>query len=381
MKIAHIVCTYPPYTGGMGNVAFEMASGLADLGYDVEVFTPDYGLIEKIEEKEDIKDYASRLKTPFKYGNAAYLPNLKKELDRFDIIHLHYPFFGTAGLVKKWKEKNPHKKLFITYHMDNRADGLKGFIFLLNAKFWLEKIIKVADKIQVSSFDYLKSSDAGKYFPKYQEKFFELALGVDTEKFKIRKKSELLLEKHGLDKNKATILFVGGMDKAHYFKGIPVLLKSLLVLKKNNFDFQAILVGDGELRESFELTAKAYGLKENVRFVGKVSNEHLPSYYNIADLLVLPSINKAEAFGLVLLEAMASGVPVIASDLPGVRTVASDGGFLFKINDYKELAGKIYNYFSSDNTELKNQVRQIVEEKYSWKKIVEKLEKEYLKIF
>lgn len=381
MKIAHIVCTYPPYTGGMGNVAFEMASGLVSLGHEVEVFTPDYGFIEedKNEILEERKDFANRLKTPFKYGNAAYLPNLKKELDNFDIIHLHYPFFGTAGIVRKWKERNPYKKLFITYHMDNRGDGLKGFIFKINAKFWLEKILKVADKIQVSSFDYLKSSDAGKYFPTYQEKFFELALGVDINKFQIRKKPEFLFEKYNLDKNKATILFVGGMDIAHYFKGIPVLLKSLLLLKNNNFDFQAVLIGDGELKESFELTARAYGLEKNICFVGKVSNEKLASYYNMADLLVLPSINKSEAFGLVLLEAMASGVPVIASDLAGVRTVASDGGFLFKINDYKELAEKIFDYFSLDNGELKNRVRQIVEDKYSWEKIIKKLDEEYKK--
>jgi len=393
MKIAHIVCTYPPYTGGMGNVAFEMASGLVSLGHEVEVFTPYYSEIEKPEEKfvqgesvlggEEVKiketqDFASRLQTPFKYGNAAYLPSLKKQLNNFDIVHLHYPFFGTARIVKKWKLNNPDKKLFITYHMDNRASGIKGLLFKINAKFWLKNILKVADKIQVTSFDYLKSSDAGKYLDMYKDKFFELSLGVDTDKFKIREKPEYLFDKHNLDINKKTILFVGGMDEAHYFKGIPVLLKSALALKKSNFDFQLVLVGDGNLRNNFEITARSYGLKDKVFFIGKVSNQDLAKYYNIADLLVLPSINQGEAFGLVLLEAMASGVPVIASDLAGVRTVASDGGFVVKSNDYKDLAEKIYKYFSEDREELKNKVREVVEEKYSWKKIIEKLEKEYL---
>jgi len=303
---------------------------------------------------------------------------LKKQLNDFDIVHLHYPFFGTARIVKKWKLNNPDKKLFITYHMDNRASGIKGLLFKINAKFWLKNILKVADKIQVTSFDYLKSSDAGKYLDMYKDKFFELSLGVDTDKFKIREKPEYLFDKHNLDINKKTILFVGGMDEAHYFKGIPVLLKSALALKKSNFDFQLVLVGDGNLRNNFEITARSYGLKDKVFFIGKVSNQDLAKYYNIADLLVLPSINQGEAFGLVLLEAMASGVPVIASDLAGVRTVASDGGFIVKANDYKDLAEKIYEYFSEDREELKNKVREVVEEKYSWKKIIEKLEKEYL---
>ncbi|MFA5211089.1 MAG: glycosyltransferase family 4 protein [Patescibacteria group bacterium] len=381
MKIAHIVCVYPPYTGGMGNVAFEMASGLTDLGHEVEVFTPFYSEFESKIEKEKTEDFVNRLKTPFKYGNAAYLSDLKKELNNFDIVHLHYPFFGSAGIVKNWKIKNPEKKLFITYHMDNRGDGLKGFLFKINAKFGLKRVLAVADKIQVTSFDYLKNSDAGKLFQKNSNVFFELPLGVDTDRFQPRQKNEDLSLQLNLSLEKPTILFVGGMDSAHYFKGVDILLKSLLILKKNNFDFQAIFVGDGNLREDYELKAKAFGLKDAVRFVGSISNEKLPFYYNLADLFVLPSINQAEAFGLVLLEAMASGVPVIASDLPGVRTVANDGGFLIKPGDYEDLAKKIFIYFSEDRQELKKQVREVTEEKYSWKNIIKKLEEEYKKVW
>ena len=102
----------------------------------------------------------------------------------------------------------------------------------------------------------------------------------------------------------------------------------------------------------------------------------------MADLFVLPSINTAEAFGVVLIEAMASGVPVIASDLPGVRTVAKDGGEIFTIKNYKELAVLIKDYFSQKDQipSWKRGVRNVAVEKYSWKNIVKKLDDVYSKL-
>ncbi|MFA7244571.1 MAG: glycosyltransferase family 4 protein [Candidatus Magasanikbacteria bacterium] len=383
MKIAHIVCTYPPYYGGMGNTAFQMASYLSFFDHQVEVLTPQYGgLPEEKEKFVDKQDYAKRLAAPITYGNAAYLPEIKNILDDFDLVHLHYPFFGTANLVRKWKLKNPQKPLVLTYHMDTRGDGLKGFIFKIYAKFWMPKILSVADKILVSSFDYIEHSDARNFYLQNKEKFVELPFGVDIENFAPRAKTIEIIKENGLQENIPTILFVGGMDSAHYFKGVDVLLKSLYLLKKNKFVFQTILVGDGNLKEQYVMKAKGLGLEKNTFFVGKVSNEELPLYYNLADLFVLPSINSAEAFGVVLLEAMSSGVPVIASDLPGVRTVAKDGGEVFKVKDYQELTSLIFEYFSQpkDIPIWKNQVREVVLKKYAWSKIVENLNNIYLEL-
>ena len=379
MKIAHIVCTYPPYYGGMGNTAFQMASFLSLLGHDVEVFTPQYAVEPDKKELEKNQDFARRLAAPLYYGNAAYMPTVAKELDSFDLVHLHYPFFGTANLVRKWKLKNPKKPLVVTYHMDTRGDGIKGFIFKMYAKFWMPKILSVADKILVSSFDYIEHSDARNFFEKNKEKFVEIPFGVDIDNFVPREKNEVLLQKHNLDKDLSTILFVGGMDVAHYFKGIEILLKALFILKENNLDVQVVFVGDGELKERFILQAKGMGLEDITNFVGFASDEDLPKYYNLADLFVLPSINTAEAFGVVLLEAMASGVPVIASDLPGVRTVAKDGGEIFTIKNYKELSGLIKDYFSQKDQipSWKRGVRDVAVEKYSWKNIVKKLDDVY----
>lgn len=387
MRIAQIVCSYPPYYGGMGNVVFQTASELTKLGHDVEVLTPDYYPAEEIkpataepeedhapEVKERI-DYSTRLKPALQYGNAAYIPQIQNELDRFDLVHLHYPFFGVANLVRKWKLRNSKKPLVITYHMDTRAPSWKGLFFKYYSKFWMPRVLGVADKLLVSSFDYLNASQARGLFP---EKWIELPFGVDTEKFAPREKPEELFSRHNLSSDLPIVLFVGGMDVAHYFKGVPVLLEALLGLKRNQMPVQAVFVGDGELRADFILRAKAFGLDDTTHFVGQVSDEELPYYYNLADLFVLPSISQSEAFGMVLLEAMSSGVPVIASDLHGVRTVAIDGGLAVPPNDPKALAEAIYGFFSQDNqAEWSQNVRQVAIDKYSWPVIVHKLDDIY----
>lgn len=391
MRIAHIVSTYPPYYGGMGNTVFHMAGGLAARGHDIVVFTPGVYGPEEIRPAEAAPremhtpevqsqiDYAKRLKPSLRYGNAARLPSLERELKDMDVVHLHYPFFGTANLVRRWKERHPDRPLFITYHMDTRAPGWKGLVFAWYSTYWMPKILRSADCLIASSFDFAESSQASMIFAEAKEKWIELPFGVDSGRFKPRAKPEALFIRHKLRVDVPTFLFVGGMDAAHYFKGVPVLLQALLLLKKAGVDFQAVFIGDGGEREKFELTATGYRLGEQVRFVGHASDEELPYYYNMADLFILPSTTRGEAFGMVLLEAMASGLPVLASDLPGVRTVAEDGGLVVTPGDPAELADAMLGFLSedTDREEWGRRVRAVVEEKYQWERIVERLDREY----
>ncbi|MBD3311275.1 MAG: glycosyltransferase [Candidatus Magasanikbacteria bacterium] len=374
MKIGQIVSTYPPYYGGMGNVVFQTASELARQGHEVEVLTPQY--------KEPIKkevEFARRLRPSLRYGNAARLGNIAKHLDEFDLVHLHYPFFGTANIVRRWKKKT-NKPLVLTYHMDTRAPGWKGLIFKMYAKFWMPKILEVADKIIVSSFDYANACDASEIYKENKEKWTELPFGIDTNRFQARNKPEALLKRYGLNPDIPTILFVGAMDRAHYFKGIPDLLKALTITKQKDFNFQCIFIGDGELKNNYEMKARGLGLSKEVRFIGFVTDEELPYHYNLADLFVLPSTSANEAFGMVLLEAMASSVPVIASDLPGVRQVAQDGGITVPYKKPLLLSDEIIiflNYSVQEMKEFKRNVRIITEKKYAWPQIAINLEKIY----
>lgn len=363
MKIAHIVCRFPPYYSGMGNVAFEMANAQIRQGHEVRVYTPQF---EGPTEAE--MAMTTRLKPGFTYGNAAWLPGLSRELAQFDLVHLHYPFFGTANLVRRWKKKNPQIPLVVTYHMDNRAQGWLGLFFKYYAAFWLPKILGVADALHSASFDYLNASDAKKLYQAKPAAWYEVPFGVDTKRFLPRAKPVDWLAATGLNPQAPTVIFVGGMDRPHFFKGVTVLLDALTVVKNSGLVVQALLVGDGDLRADFENRAAGLGIGDRVRFLGQVSDADLPLVYNAADLLILPSTTRGEAFGMVILEAMASGLPVIATDLPGVRTLALEAGIVVEPRNVTDFAEALYGYFArgNDQSNWGVRARQIVEQKFDW---------------
>lgn len=368
----------------MGNVVLQTVEELAKRGHEVEVFTPLYEdpLPERAEESEEPGiqaqvDYARRFTPSVQYGNAARIPEVRKALESFDLVHLHYPFFGTADLVRKWKNRNPFTPLVTTYHMDTRAPGWKGLIFKAYNKFWMPRILKSADLLIGSSAEYIEASDAQGLLEETRSKWKTLPFGVDTERFAPRDPSPELYETLELDPAIPTVLFVGGMDKAHYFKGVDVLLKSLVRIKGSGYELQAVFVGDGDLRQKYMQRASSFGLGATVRFVGRVEEEDLPYMYNLADLFILPSTTRGEAFGMVLLEAMASGVPVIASDLPGVRSVAKKGGITVPPSDDSAFAQAIIAYFEQtpqQRAALSQEVRAIAEQDYTWERIVDTLE-------
>lgn len=383
MKIAQITCAFPPYPGGIGNVAYHNSLELTRLGQEVVVFTP------KVKNSKLTGENIFQIKylTPiFRYGNAALLPQLFWSLGKFNIIHLHYPFFGAAEIVWLRKLVGLKTKLVITYHMDVVGKGWLGWIFKFHNKFILPRIIRMADRVIVTSFDYAENSNIAGLIKEDKEKFVEIPCGVLPDYFSPQEKNNNLLAKYNLSVDDKVILFVGNLDSAHYFKGVDYLLKAFALVLKNNSDkkIKLLIVGQGDLLREYKILADKLGMADKVIFAGYISDEELPGYYNLADLFVLPSIDKSEAFGLVLLEAMASGKPVIASDLAGVRSVVKEGdtGFLAEAKNEKDLADKIDKLLRDD--ELRKRMgaagRRRVEEFFSWRKIGLELEEVYQSI-
>ncbi|MBU4455156.1 glycosyltransferase family 4 protein [Patescibacteria group bacterium] len=378
MKIAHIVCTFPPYKGGMGNSVFQFVKVLAERNHDVAVFTPNYsGLAREEKSKEGFK--IIRLTPWLKYGNGAFLPQLLWKLKGprsksgagFDIVHLHYPFFGGAEAV--WLAKilyGAEFKLVVHYHMDAVIRSLPQKIFSWPSRLIRDSLFKKAEAVTCASLDYIKHSEVNYLYEKYKNKFYEVPFGVDIDKFR------------PADKPKAEekiILFVGGLDKAHYFKGVEILIKAFSELADGNC--RLLIIGRGELREKYEKQAEELGVGR-IEFISDVfSDSELAGYYQKADVFVLPSINKGEAFGMVLLEAMACAVPVIASNLPGVRNVFQNGvqGLLIEPGDADDLKNKM-ELMLSDNgkrREMGRAGRKLAEEKYSREKAGERMEEVY----
>lgn len=337
MKIAIVTPVFFPYLSGIGTVARSEAAGLGKLGHDVTVLTPLYSAGDATESFQD--EYKiKRLRPRFKFGNAAWLPQLKGELTDFDIVHFHYPFIGgVRGIL------NCKKPVVVTYHMDLVGRGWKRYFFKIYNYFTLPCLVKKVKKVVFSSWDYIQKGRLKKYIAKEPQKFIEIPFGVDTsieQKTQISSRAfEELKKKLGLKDGDKLLVFVGGLDKAHYFKGIDILLPALSKVRTEKV--KVLIVGEGDLRLYYENRAKELGVEDRVIFVGRVSDEELPFYYRLSRGLVLPSIDKSEAYGMVLLEAMANGLPVIASHLPGVRSVVGEGeerrGFLINPGDVTEL--------------------------------------------
>ena len=377
MRVAIVVCVFPPYHGGMGNMALSYALGLSRIGHRVEVFCPRY---REVEREPDMPFRTHRLKPWGRLRNSAFLPQLANRLVGFDIVNLHYPFYGGAEIVYGLKKIRGRRfRLIINYHMDNYGMGVAGLSFKLYRGCLMPLILRSGDRIIVTSYDYVANSAAARLFSESRERFIEIPPAVDIERFKPSQKDKRLLEHYGIKAGEKVVLFVGGLDQAHSFKGIDFLLGSWQGLGEPRT--RLLIVGQGELKERYMRQAERLGISGTVLFADPVEDRQLPEYYGLADLLVLPSVNSAEAFGIVLIEAMASGVPVVAANLPGVRTAVEDGrnGFLFKVMDSRDLLRKIRLVLSDGRLResLGRAGRETVEDKYSQDKVWRRLEKSF----
>ena len=364
--IAHVVCTYPPYRGGMGNVAYEYVERLRGRGYNVHVFT--------IQDREVIDDprYIHRIPGIIQIGNAGVLPSLFHRLAGFDLVHLHYPFFGGAEPVIVRKAMTQNQGLVMTYHMDNIGAGVKGALFSAHRRLLFPWLVNRVDRILVSSMDYAKNCALAEL--DVMDRIEEHPFGVDLERFHPGKETELRTA-HGIRADIPVLLFVGGLDEAHVFKGLTVLFEALALIVER--EWHLVVVGDGALKETYRENARAAGIHDRVTFVGSASVEDLPRYYRLADMHLFPSTKRAESFGLVALEAAASGIPSIASELPGVRTVVRDGdtGLLVPPGDAVALSRAIATLL--EQTELRRRLglsaRVNAEASYNWEPLMDHL--------
>ncbi len=372
MRVAHVISTFPPYKGGMGNSVYHAAIQIGWRGHESVVFTPAYPGLKSGEEIIGKNTKVVRLRPFFSIGNAAVLPQLLWKLKDFDIIHLHYPFYGTADIVVLGKLFFKGK-LVLHYHMDTIAKGVKGLIFKVYEFFFLPIIIRLANAITCASLDYIRQSALSAYCLNHESSFMEIPFGVDAKHFIPGEENRLPI-----------VLFVGGLDTAHYFKGVKELINAFSQISPKYPQASLVLVGKGDLENHYLELAKEKGVLEKIIIDNKASDEDLALWYKKARVLVLPSVNKSEAFGLVLLEAMSCATPVIASNLPGVRNVFhnKEHGFLIKPGDVQVLAEKLE--FMIQNPQLAQTMgqasRRWVEQRYSWDKVGERLEAAYLRI-
>lgn len=358
MRIAEVTATFPPYRGGTGNIAYQNAKILSELHHDVTVFTPRLG---------------SAINAPFeivyldpliRVGNASVVPSLSKKLKGFDLVHLHYPFIGAESVLISCK--SGRVPLLVTYH--NRLEEshpIKKHLFNLYNGTLEPLILRHATMVASVNHDHFHH-----LFPHYQD--FEVPNGVDTNLFTPGNRS-MARKALGLNSSDPVVLFVGALDQAHRFKNVPLLLRAIAQMEH----VYLVIVGGGDQESSLVHYATQLGLDGRVRFAGARAPVELPDYYRAADVTVLPS-NKTESFGLVLVESMACGTPVIASDLPGLRSVVTHGrtGLLVPPNDLAALHAALRRVFSSpdERLEMGSQAHTRVERSFAWSVVKRRLE-------
>lgn len=376
-KIAIVVCALPPNGGGIGNNAFYQARHLARAGFGVEVFTPAYKKIERLTDQSFIIKY---LPVFLPWGKAGFMFSLRQELENFSLVHLYLPFFGSDLLVGWFKKFHPQTKLVLHYQMDPVGQGFFKLIFKIYLKLFLPFLIKAADKIGVLSFDHAQSSYLKKYLKKQPAKFAALPNGIDLNIFKPGPVRADLKEQLGFKDSDQVIIFVGGLDRQHYFKGVEILLSAFAQIYQSNPGAKLLIVGEGSLKKLYQAFAKKIGVAESVKFTGWVANENLPDYYRLAQVFVLPSTAATESFGIVAAEAQACGLPAVVSDWPGVRTtiINNQTGFLTSPGNSLALAQKISGLLNNSDLRQKfGAAAQVWAKEFGWERII----KEIIKIY
>src|SRR3989338_7244808 len=404
-RVAFLTCVYPPYPGGMGMAAKGMAEEALRHGYEVEVFAPhlvtnmprpyhgnervkinnfrlvhanEKGAGEKMAADAQLRGVVktTELVPLVRYGNSAILPQLIWRMRSFDIIHLFYPFFGAAELLPIIR-RTTKAKIIVHHIMDAVAEGWLGKFFSWHRRYLLPTILRHSDLVLDMSEDFFRGSDFGATRKLWAEVPMDfLPLGVDTNLFQPAEKKN-----HDVQ----AIIFVGGLDRAHYFKGIPVLLRSLEILRKKGLKFRCLIVGGGDMKKDYETLAGKLGLLEGaVIFGGLVPNEKLPDYYCSADIFVMPSTARVESFCIASAEAQACGLPAIVSDFPGVRVTIEDRvtGFRVRPGDIKDLTENLATLLQ--DTKLREDMgvrgRERMVQKYDWEVVGRKLDEIYRKL-
>ncbi len=332
MRVACLTCTYPPYAGGIGNVAARHARMLVDAGHEVAVGTPAFDGAPGRTVADGITIH--RLPTILRHGNSALVKGIGQLVRHADVAYLHYPFYGGAEAAAR-AARRAGVPYAVFFHMDVHRTGAAGGFVAAHRRLAQPWIMRGARTVLVSSGDYATSSSLAR-----------LHLGNVAEspyaaphRFSAGPPDALALGEMGVDAGRPVFLFVGAMDADHSFKGVPELLRAFGAVSDHPSQPQLVLAGGGGQREYFMAMARDMG-GGDVIFPGRVSDDQLVELYRCAHATVLPSTNSDEAYGVVLAEGMACGSPGIASALPGVRTVLRDGetGLLVPPGDVPALA-------------------------------------------
>jgi glycosyltransferase involved in cell wall biosynthesis len=312
MKILHVGKYYPPYLGGMETVLENQVLGLLDSGHEVSVLVSGSTSTERTETigREGGSAVLTRLARLGVLASQPLTPGLVQTLHRIlqsfqpDLVHLHFPnpLLAWAWQVQPWLTGGrPLPPMLVWHHADITRQRLGRMLVAPVVK----RCLAQARGISVAAEGLAEGSSD---LAPFRAKVRVIPFGLPPEPW-----VQVAGEHQG------PFLFIGRLVP---YKGIEVLLEAMAQVP----GARLVLVGDGPLAGSLRRLVSARGLDSRVELAGRVPRNRLLDLMATARGLVLPSLDSSETFGLVQLEAMAAGLPVIASDLPtGIRQVGVPG--------------------------------------------------------
>lgn len=312
-KVLHIYNDYyPPIFGGIEKHINTICEGLKDK-FQMQVLVS-----RGISSSSDVK--VINCLELFRIQSTPILPAMPIWLKRLDsdILHFHLPC--PTAMISYFLAM-PKGRVIVTYHSDIIRQKWAIGIY----KPLLIKFLRIADCIIATSPNYIESSP---YLKHFKDKCIIIPHGIDINRFYCNIPSS------------PTVLFVG---KLRYYKGLEYLIKSM-----EGIDAKLIIIGTGS--EEKRLKKLAAG-SEKIQFLGNIPEKELPKYYAGCSVFALPSTERSEAFGIVQLEAMASGKPVISTLLDtGVPWVNEDGitGIIVPPKDHLALRESINKLLKDD---------------------------------
>lgn len=242
-------------------------------------------------------------------------------------------------------------------------------VFVLEGYTSLEaKAAKFADrKISISSFE------AEMYRKNHSLESVVIPIGIDLARFSVSKSStEHLIHKFAPNKEKIALT----VCRLEPRKDLFTLIKAVKYLEEKVNSIKFLIVGDGISRKQIEKEIQVQGLENRILLPGRIDDSDLPYYYACADFFILPT--KQEWFGIVFVEAMASGLPIITTTVGACPEVAGECGLYFKSEDHVALAEKIME-LSDNNLLLQNLSKCSIRRagNFDWNKVIKKYEEQY----
>lgn len=317
------------------------------------------------------KSFTAKLQIPgFLISQLKYAKNISDK-EKIELVHAHWLIPG--GLIGALLKKKYGMPLIVTIHGSD--------LFPLKNKFFRtiqEYVVKNADIITVNS--KIAQNELLSRFSAIKNKIKQIPMGSDTNIFK----PKYIKNKYKKYNNYKIILFVGRLNEQ---KGVEYLIKAMPNVISKVKNAKLLIIGEGDHRKYLQKITNELKLNGFIEFLGPKKQNEIAYYYNLADVFVLPSVTSSigtEAFGLVLIEAMACGTCVIGSSSGGIKEIIRNNvnGLIFQEKNPEELAVKITKVLEDTKLREKLSINGLMyaRQNYSWNIISNKFLKLYDKL-